>query len=758
MRRAHSLFSRSAPSAFFAACLLFFLAAAPGWATTSKKDAGDDAAKGATVTDDAIERFRRHCVRVYIHGKSHEGKAPAVGDFGDDIRYERPTPVGGYWWDDNHVLIDDPVLQDQYIRYIEISLPNSDKLYSARVAGRFVKLQAMLLEVLPDEDGKTPEAVPLQFEDGFLEDAMVLGYVWDEGEWRIVIDSGIGTAAVSDSGRETVEFGSSGVLVDEDGAPIGLAFGEKADLEDDGNYWQGRELSYTKLLSAVEMTKAADRLREQLAAAVLESRFRIRINVDDDDEENGMRDWTFDLSDGQLRGGDAEVRAPALVVDERHLLVPLSLPPEGIARIEDITIVDADGEETDARFVGAYRDYMAVLVATEKKLPIEKAPAGFSMLYSASGRSAEQSLPRRPYMEYIQRWSIDYALGRRREMSDYDRWLGSFRGYQGDPVVLTRTNEKDGGMAFDVDGNLVALALTPRLLKSRDMAGVPTNDIGATPGFRPIDFLAGKLSAADAFDPSLMPVDENQGQRLIDLGVEFQPLDRNTARLFHVSRETRGGHIGLLVTHVYPGTMAAAVGLQEHDVLLRMFINGKNEPLELRSSGYAFAGAFDMGDMSSESFQSFLRYMPPPWPSRENVVSTLLTAAGAGRSVVLEYMREGEPMRAEFTTSYYEADYRSAKKERFTALGLTVKPVTYEVARYFGRADLSGVIVSKVEEGGKASVAGLNHYLLITHVNGAKIADDADFRAKLEPFESGKVNSVELTVEVFGKTRLVKIE
>ena len=702
--------------------------------------------------------FRRHCVRVHIHGKSASGKFPTVGEFNNDITNERPTLVGGYWWDDSHVVIEDPVIHDRYIRQIEVALPDSDVLYPARVAGRFVRLPAILLEVLPGPDGKMPKATPLRFEDGDIEEAIVLSYGWEAGEWRIKADAGIAASAVSDAGLETVEFSSHGVFIDEDGLALGLAFGDKAFLEEDIPYWYGRELPYSLFLGKEETDEAAQKLRSRLADSVLETRFRIRIRIDDEEGEE-EDDWSLDLQDGQLRGGDAEVRAPGILVGRRHLLVPVSLPHAGIARIEDITVVTADERELSARFAGALRNYMVVLVEVEEDLPTESLPPGFTLLNPLAAKDVvAEKIPPRPYMEYFQRWHVDYSLGRRREQNDYDRWVGSFRGYRGDTVVLTRTNESDGSLAFDNAGNLVAVALTPRLMRSTDRSFLGRGPGDATPGFRPLDFLASVLALPEAIDPSLVPVEEERGQRLIDLGVEFQPLDRNSSRLFNAARETRGGHIGLLVTHVYPGSIADKIGLREHDVLLRLLVEGRKEPMELRSSGYAFGGAFDMGDFGSESYQSFMRYMPAPWPSRENVVSTLLTAVGAGRSVTLDYLREGEQRKADFVTGYFEADYRSARKERFTALGLTVKPITYEVARYFNRPEASGVIVSKVEVGGKSSVAGLGNFLLITHVDGRAIAGVDDFRAAVKPFEEGESASVELTVEGYGKTRLAKIE
>lgn len=693
------------------------------------------------------EAFRDHCVRVYIHGKSHEGNTPTVGEFGEDIRYERPTPVGGYWWDERHVVIADPVLQDYYIRSIEISLPGSEKRYPARVAGRFLKLEAILLKVEPDADGTLPEAVPLQFVDGDVEEAITLSYGWASGEWRVSADSGLGTSSLSDSGRETADLGGQGVLVSADGEALGLSFGDEVLVNGEEAYWSGAGLGGSPFYAAEDREKADEALRAQLSGTVLEASFRIRIKVEDEEEEE---DWALEMDDGLLGDGAAEVRAAALVVGEHHLLVPVSLPPAGIARIEDIAVVAPDGTTLQAEFVGALREYMAVLLETREALPVDNLPTGFADLNPLGKATAADNEDGPGHSGYIQRWRVDYGLGRRREVGDYDRWIGTFRGYRDDPVVLTRTNEGDGALAFDREGRLVAVALTPRLLRS----GV--DGIGsASAGFRPLAFVSRRLRAEDAFDSALRPVAEEQGQRLIDLGVEFQALDSNTARLFHAARETRGGKIGLLVTHVYPGTMADKMGLREHDVLLRLFVEGRNEPMELRSSGYSFG--FDI-DMSSEAFQNLMRYLPPPWPGRDNVVSTLLTGAGAGRKAALEYLRDGTLERAEFDTGYFEPDYRNARRERFPLLGITVKPITYEVARYFSRPENTGVIVSRVEEGSKGSVAGLHHYLLITHVDGMPVSGIEDFRTRVEPFESGDSRSVELTVEGFGKTRLVKIE
>jgi len=59
---------------------------------------------------------------------------------------------------------------------------------------------------------------------------------------------------------------------------------------------------------------------------------------------------------------------------------------------------------------------------------------------------------------------------------------------------------------------------------------------------------------------------------------------------------------------------------------------------------------------------------------------------------------------------------------------VTVRDLTYEVRRYFQReATDPGVIVSKIEPGSRASVAGVRPYEIITHVNDKPVMTAKDF-------------------------------
>lgn len=698
--------------------------------------------------------FRRHCVQVHVFGKSDDGQTPTVGDFAADIANARATLFGGYWWDAQTVLVGDPGIDDRFIHAVEIGLPGGEERWPARVKGRFHRLQAVLLEVLPNEEGGYPAAAPLRFGVvPYTDDHIVATYGWKGGEWRLSLDGAVGSPAYNDAGAETADVDAEGIIVDEDGTPVGAAFGSEVAFAAGDMYWFGRGLLNARVVSADEYRDLHEALRDRLLDTVLETRLRLRTDL-----EEAETAWSGFGDDG-VDESTYEVRLPGLAVGPRHLFIPANLGAANIARIEEIETQLPSGRVVKAEFIGACRDYMAIVAETEEDLP-GKPPAGFSFL-NPLVVPEEAFLPGEEFLALpdkglFLRWHIDYNLGRRRERQDHDRWRGTFRGYRGEPVVSTLTNEEEGSLAFDLDGKLIAIALAPRVPHTDTMG-----EVYGGAGFRPLGFVHEALTKPGSFDPTLMPTDAENGKRLIGIGVEWQGMDANSARLFGAEKATRGGDIGLLISHVYPDSQAAAMGLKEQDILLRLFVQGRSEPIELVPSSDHMAGfsLLDLEDISVESVQRFMGELSPPWPSRENTLTTTLTSIGMGRQIRLEYLREGEIRHVDFVTGFLPSDYRSAPRFKMDSLGMTVKPITYEVVRYFRRdPDTGGVIVYKVEEGGRGNVAGLYPYLLITRVNGFAVDDFDDFKNKVEPFENGADQSIELTVEGFGKTRLIKIE
>jgi hypothetical protein len=579
-----------------------------------------------------------------------------------------------------------------------------------------------------------------------LFDSTLFSYYYGARGWELAAGGGLGREFFPSQGGSRREVEGEGILVTPEGLPLGLAFGGLASFP--GLPTRDNWEKDVKVVTSQALRQTESLVRSQLRKAVLEIRLSLRSIIEKEEEYQEEVD--------ALNYSIHEVRLSGLVTDRRRLLVPASLAAPDIARLEDIQVVLPDGQEVEGRFAGALGDYQAFWVETRTDLPPPL--DGFTRLDPLASAGKDSGPELTSWLEQEKglflRFFVSFDLGRRREIADTDRLLGFHHGYRDAPLFSTLTNELPTSLAFSPDGEFLALTLAPRL-PYKGVAEV----FDANAAFLPWPHLARQFALPTAVDTSLIPVPAARGRRLIDLGVEWQGLDLNISRLFLAEEATRGGKIGLLVNHVYPGTSAEQLGIREQDIILSLKVAGQTEAIELVAEDYDNGAWEHLTQSDGEDFlQVWLSSLSPPWPSRENTLSLLLTSLGSGRQVEVEYWREGELARGVFVTSFMEEDFRNARKWRVASLGISVKPLTYEAVRYLRRPGPEGVLVADVEEGSLGQVAGIYPCLLITRVNGLPLTDMADFQDKLAAFEADKERVVELTLEGFGKTRLVKME
>jgi len=97
--------------------------------------------------------------------------------------------------------------------------------------------------------------------------------------------------------------------------------------------------------------------------------------------------------------------------------------------------------------------------------------------------------------------------------------------------------------------------------------------------------------------------------------------------------------------------------------------------------------------------------------------------------------------------------HEAAPLRKSESLGTTVRDLTYEVRRYYQLDDaVAGVIVSKVERGTRAAVAGLRRFDIVLRVDDQPVPDVAAFEKATE-----KGAALRLTVKDRLKERVVKI-
>ena len=255
-------------------------------------------------------------------------------------------------------------------------------------------------------------------------------------------------------------------------------------------------------------------------------------------------------------------------------------------------------------------------------------------------------------------------------------------------------------------------------------------------------------------DPGNVPLSEERENWLAWLGVELQALNRELARAHNVSDQTDEGRSGALVTHVYPDSPAAAAGIVAGNVLLRVHLPGKAQPVEVRlEEQWQHQEAFPWHKLDEVPEQYYER-IPQPWPPVENTLLRLLTDLGVGAKYGADFAQDGKVARKEFTVVEGPACYESAKRYQADALGLTVRDLTFDVRRYLQKKpDEPGVVVSRVAPGSKASVAGIKPFELITHVNDQPVLSVADFEKQLQ---AG--GDLRLSVRRMAKSRLVNLQ
>jgi serine protease Do len=183
------------------------------------------------------------------------------------------------------------------------------------------------------------------------------------------------------------------------------------------------------------------------------------------------------------------------------------------------------------------------------------------------------------------------------------------------------------------------------------------------------------------------------------LGVAYNKLTPELAEAFELPKDTKG----VVITEIVEDSAAEKAGLKHNDVIVEF--NGKK--IE-----------------DAEAFRNTVAMLKP------------------GTEVDIVVLRNGE--RKEFEVELGErpdaSGFTGETSEMMQQLGFAVQPLTDEIAKKFGYEGLEGVIVSKVEVGSAASIAGIREGLLIMEVNKQPVSTIDQFSQAIEKSkEDGKV-------------------
>jgi len=565
-----------------------------------------------------------------------------------------------------------------------------------------------------------------------------------------------------------------GVLCNAEGAPVGVTSREQIDLDPAGPVWKGKDVLADPGLPQEQQTQLEEKLKQDFAANIYEVTIMFRPEPQEDEAYGFGGRSPY----GRYRPGGGEGNRELLVYGlgfaENRLLIPDVVSRNRVAGIDTITVKVGE-EHMSAKFGGVLKQCSVTVIELEQgKLP-------HTVGFAAGARLARTE----PF------WAVFVReLGGMDVQAEFNRWLDEQQGYEDKWYPVAQRAMTDGCWLLDRQGNLVGLYSQARHDKDRlepYLMGRQAGRYQPYPMPAPMRtyrsfspqmwslgyggdnriFEAAELAPLlenlqDNYDPYIRHLSKDEQKRRVWLGVEYTAPDKEMVKQLGLRQPTRDGRIGLVVNRVYAGSPAARLGLVEGDVLLSIAVPGAPWPIELAADE---RGEFEMPDFEEadipKEFEAMGYQMPRrrPWPSQDNYLTRMLADIGTGTTVKLCYLHEGKKQEQEFTIEQSPRDMLSAAKYKNEKLGLTVKELTYEVrAALRLQENDEAVVVTQVEQGTPAALARINPYELIRALDGETIASVETFEKLITAAQQQNKESVRLTVEWMGKTRLADLK
>lgn len=690
-----------------------------------------------------IKAVRPSLVRVEYTLKVDNGEAPgyyasfqpmsarryrSYSGYGSElIDEERPLETSGLLLSPTTVLThEQQVIHPRFIRKIAVRF--GDELVPAQIAAYGQEQAVLFLKLEKPLKG----ARALEFKPDAEPPFQGVRYYRQGIQWRVSIgevpkDLGI-SVTLADPERPFQALPPGVLIVDKKGTPVGMTTLDEIPADDS---WKGPPLQWPTLTEG-QMEEALSGIEKTVKVGMP----RVTLYYRSARKTAGGTGYSRYYSRGDDGGDVSEQQTVGIVTDAKTILILADLTHGRTARLEKIKVHVPDGDPVNATFACTLADYGAFVATLEKPLPE-------AVVTLAAGDIRE-------YKRILLLTAEVRIYGEKRVMYFLRDRIRSFHfGWQRRiyPSVSARNL-----FIFDQSGKLV---LIPLRMRSKPLLEGEWERGGEA--VQPAAHLQAVLSDLDKHsDPNNIPLSEEAEDRIAWLGVVMQGINSGLARANNVSEITRDGSIGALVSYVYPDSPAAKAGIEAGCILIRLHVEGYPRPLEMAGLGRQGGHGerrfpWDrMDDMPAE----YLEELPKPWPAVSNALTKTLTAIGLGKKFTAEFVRGAKVIRKEFTIVQCPPRYDSAPRYKSKTLGLTVRDLTFEVRRYFQKKPQeSGVIVSKVESGSKAYVAGLRPYEIISRVNENPTGDVKEFEKVIE----GQTE-LRLAVKRMTRGRVVKIK
>ncbi|HNX26692.1 MAG TPA: PDZ domain-containing protein [Phycisphaerae bacterium] len=683
----------------------------------------------------AIKTIRNATVIVEIDLQYDKGESPYAGgvDCEDLVQQERPVRMAGVLVSDTEAITLDPMIEKRFVKQIRVC--TLDEKVDATIDSYLKEQGGAVLKFA----GKLKGVTPLVFDVNAKDRLYVLSSQSDPNnpakDWTFSGSKlAVSPILTLDSEKPYKYIGANDLFLvaDADGKSVTLGARRKTIMPLDEK-WKVAPADFLKI-SAADLRKLQDKLKAEFEKKIFRVALSFRSPRKDVNERMAAR-----LAENDEEADKTERDTLGIAIGENRVLVLAKLSQKSTARLQRVRVYPS-GKEIVAKFDKTLKNYGAFIVKTEKPLPavqkfrkVDTNDVLYSLMLVAMPRVQGESV-----LTYYNHTRIN---------SDELGWRDNIY-----PHIFS-ANESDS-FVFDTDMNLIAMPMANRPEPGTEERWNRRRETSLTYAAQLSQIWADKFDDED-IDKSNVPLSEEDESRLAWLGVELQPMNQDLARINKVSEQTQDGSFGAIVSYIYPDSPAEKAGLELGDILLQLKVVDQPRPVKVEVGTYTFGSRPFPWNELDQVPEQYYEYIPTPWVPAENKFTRALTDIGFGRKFTLEYIHDGKVCHREFVVTQSPEHYGTAKKFKSKALGLTVKDMTFEVRRYFQVLpdQAGGVIISNIEPGSKASVAGLKPYEIITHVNDMPVSDVPQFKKLLKT----TAGELKLGIKRMQKGRVVKI-
>lgn len=660
-------------------------------------------------------------------GESPSGRAGAAM-FEQYISEERPLELPGFLVGATSVVARDPELPSRFVKSIRVR--QGSNVVDASISAWFTEDGGFLLEL----GNALPGAKPLTFlgEKETPDGAVTSVRAQDaQGIWSLTVGSPEDRFALEfqQAGQVPVQATQSdSVGVDRKGRVVGFAVSsrrsESSGAVNDPRKWP----SIAKDKMAAMIAETAARADASVLRTTLHFRSPRKV------QGGSMRQM--------MEGGNevaTELETMSVLLTDGTLLVLADLANTTTSRLESIEVVDSGGTTHQAEFVGTLRDWGAFVAK----------PKGESATSLGAG-TALSTTDMATWRNRLLMASSVRIVGRARVSDPMHVRPGGFDvGWRGIRFP-TGINEPASAYLFAPDGSLAAFPIA-----KREQPGERSRWARSFNMLTPASVIAEVVrGGAASYDPTNIPLSEEAESRTGWLGVLMQPLDPELARANQAAEVTRDGAFGGLVTFVYPDSPAAKSGIEPGMILLTITTPRRQKPIEIsvEEMDIGWPGVFPW-ERLDELPEEYYDQVPAPWPPIEDSLNRTLTELGIGSQYDLEFVNAGKTEKKSLSVDISPPHFNNAPKFEAKEMGLTVRDLTLEIRQYLNlTAEDPGVIVSKLEPGQRASVAGVRPFEIIESVDDVPVKSAEEFGKLI----TGKTD-LRFTVKRAQKERVVKV-